>query len=195
MQRYLILVCNLLFGLLLCSCDNSQVKLLTEQEYTGYDVSDGDTEKTDIPLDDEGTEAAVYVCGAVVNPGVYYLPADAIKQDALCAAGGFQDGAAEFYVNLAEVVSDGERIYFPYEDELEAGYSPVAEAEEDGRININTASKEELMSLPGIGESKADSLIEYRETCGGFKDIEEIMNIPGIKEGIYNNIKDYIVVN
>ncbi len=186
MQRFLILICIMLFGLLLCSCDRSQVKMVTEQEYTEYDMSDEDTEKTAV---------AVYVCGAVVNPGVYYLTAGAIKQDALYAAGGFRDGAAECYVNLAEKVSEGERIYFPYEEELEAEYSPVSDETEDGKININTASKEELMTLPGIGESKADSVIEYRETCGGFKDIEEITNIPGIKEGIYNNIKDYIVVN
>lgn len=195
MQRCLILICIMLFSLLLCSCDRSQVKMVTEQEYTGYDMSDEDTEKTDIPLSDEGAAVAVYVCGAVVNPGVYYLTAGAIKQDALYAAGGFQDGAAACYVNLAEKVSEGERIYFPYEEELEAEYSPVSDETEDGRININTASKEELMTLPGIGESKADSVIEYRETSGGFKDIEEITNIPGIKEGIYNNIKDYIVVN
>lgn len=193
MQRYLILVCDLLLSLLLCSCDRSQVELVTEQEYAGYDMSDEET--TDIPFLDEDTEIAVYVCGAVVNPGVYYLPADAIKQDALCAAGGLQDGASECYVNLAEKLSEGERIYFPFEDELEADYSFVAVDADDGKININTASKEELMTLPGIGESKADSVIEYRETSGGFTDIEEIMNIPGIKEGIYNNIKDYIVVN
>ncbi|MBQ9233621.1 MAG: helix-hairpin-helix domain-containing protein [Lachnospiraceae bacterium] len=140
---------------------------------------------------------AVYVCGAVVNPGVYYLVNDSIKQDALEAAGGFSDGACEEYINLAEHIKDGEQIYFPYEDEnmneASNGYQDAYDAE--GKLNINRADREKLMSLPGIGEAKADAILSYRNTYGDFKTIEDIKNITGIKEGVYNKIKDYITVD
>lgn len=148
----------------------------------------------------EADAVTVYVCGAVVSPGVYQFDVTAIKQDALLMAGGFLDGAADSYINLAEPLRDGEKIYFPYEEELEIGYSPLDDSAEtyketDAKVNINTATKEELMTLSGIGESKAQDIISYREEHGGFRSIEEIMNINGIKEGVYNKIKDSIVVD
>lgn len=141
-------------------------------------------------------EIAVYVCGAVADPGVYFLEDGSIKKDALDAAGGFKDGASECYVNLAEAVCDGEKIYVPYEKELESSYAPLSDDfQDDGRININTATAEMLMTLPGIGQSKADAIIKYREQHGAFNSIEDIKNISGIKDGVYNNIKELIVAN
>ena len=102
----------------------------------------------------------------------------------------------------------GEQIYIPTMEETN-GISlserdtdgiPVQDApagtnvETDGKININTAGKDALMTLPGIGESKADAIIAYREAQGEFQNTEELMNIRGIKEGIYNKIKDLIIV-
>lgn len=154
--------------------------------------------------DCETTDCTVFVCGAVVNPDVYILEEGAVVKDALEEAGGFAEGAAREYINLAEPVKDGEKIYFPYESELEMS---VFEYEEEsisdrsgegtatGRININTASMELLETLPGIGESKARSIIEYREEHGDFSNIEEIKNISGIKDGVYDKIKDYICVD
>lgn len=162
---------------------------------------------------------AVHVCGAVVNPGVYYLDADSLKQDALNAAGGFVDDACKEYINLAEHIKNGEQIYFPYADDVESldilnnneidtdshklsdGDESVLISENrkaynyEGRLNINFASKEELMNLPGIGGAKAEAIISYRNDNGGFKTIEDIKNISGIKEGVYNKIKDYITVD
>ncbi|MCM1287642.1 MAG: ComEA family DNA-binding protein [Clostridium sp.] len=149
-------------------------------------------------LADAGAEPefAVYVCGAVKCPDVYMLQEGAIKRDALLAAGGFDAGAATDYVNLAEAVKNGEKIYFPYEEELESGIF-VSGTETDGSeglININTADKDVLMTLPGIGEKRAQDILDYREQHGGFSSIEDIKNVKGIKESIYNNIKDIICV-
>lgn len=142
----------------------------------------------------------VYVCGAVNAPGVYYLPAGAIKADALQAAGGFSADAIEDAVNLAEGLSEGEKIYFPHEGEeiSESACNNVSDKDNlqssSGKININVASKEELLTLPGIGDSKARDIIDYRNTNGPFKETSDIMNIVGIKDGVYNKIKDSIEV-
>lgn len=152
---------------------------------------------------DDSQDVPVYVCGAVCNPGVYYIPVDSIKQDALLAAGGFAEGACENYVNLAEAVFSGERIYFPYEEELGEGYSPVSyegstvyEGDYGSqKVNINLATADILMTLPGIGAGKAQAIIDYRESVSPFYKIEDIKNVAGIKDNIYNNIKDSIVVN
>ncbi len=143
----------------------------------------------------EDSTVPVYVCGAVVSPGVYYLSPDSLKAEALELAGGLAEGAAQDYVNLAETISSGEKIYFPYEDEVTGGLVAGETDKSEGKVNINTATKEELMTLPGIGESKAEAIIKYREDNGAFQSIEDITNISGIKEGVYNNIKDYIIVN
>ena len=72
--------------------------------------------------------------------------------------------------------------------------SEVTERTDDGKININTAEKEELMTLTGVGEAKAQSIIAYREEHGGFQSIEELMQIEGIKEGVFNKIKEDITI-
>lgn len=152
-----------------------------------------DTEQADI-----GDTVPVYVCGAVNNPGVYYLSPDSLKADALHMAGGLTTDAALDYVNLAEIVNAGEKIYFPYADEIVDGVN-ISQSDNDqgnsGKININTATKDELMTLPGIGDSKADAIIRYRDEYGPFQNIEDITNITGIKEGVYNNIKDHIIAD
>ena len=138
------------------------------------------------------------------NPGVYYVSATAIKETVVRMAGGFLDEADENYVNLAQTVTGGEQIYIPTRDETvglslssrESADSQKTDASEeaDAKININTAEKEQLMTLPGIGESKADAIIAYREAQGRFQSTDELMNIQGIKEGVYNKIKDLIIV-
>lgn len=142
----------------------------------------------------------VYVCGEVKNPGVYELEAGSRLYEALNAAGGVTKKAAPTYLNQAELLEDGEQIYVPAQDEIQekdtekTSGNPGKSARDDGKINLNTASKEELLTLPGIGEAKAQSIISYREEHGKFGAAEEIMNIEGIKDGVFNKIKEQIIV-
>lgn len=131
----------------------------------------------------------VFVCGAVVNAGVYELPAGSRVFEAVAMAGGFSEDAAVSHINQAEVLEDETRLYIPTMDEI-----MEEQSESDGKVNINTAAKEELMTLPGVGEAKAALIVEYREEHGSFRAIEDIMNISGIKEGLFGKIKDYIKV-
>ena len=133
----------------------------------------------------------VYVCGAVNTPGVIYLDEDSRVCDAIKAAGGITADADINVLNQAEKITDGQKIYVPLIGESYAGYTDESKS---SLININTAGVNELLTLPGIGESKANAIIAYRNDNGRFKKIEDIMNISGIKEAAFNKIKDNICV-
>ncbi len=137
----------------------------------------------------------VYVCGEVRDPGVYVLPEGSRITDAVEAAGGMTGDAAETYLNLAETLSDGrkEEIEVPSVEMAEA-LEEAAAQDTSGLVNLNRATEAELMTLSGIGESKAKEIVRYRESRGGFQKPEDLMNIPGIKEGVYNKIRDQITV-
>lgn len=153
----------------------------------------------------EPEECYVYVCGAVCSPGVYVLEQGSRIYEAVVMAGGLTENASAVSVNQAEPVCDGQMIFIPTEEEAAAGIVAMEETSlgmagqkvsEDGdaRIDLNTASAAELMTLPGIGETKAESILAYRDKNGGFSSVEEIMQVDGIKEGLYNRIKDDIRV-
>ena len=160
-------------------------------------ASDSDAADTEDVVVSEDT-ITVYVCGAVVQEGVYELPAGSRISDALLMAGGYDENALHGYVNLAERLEDGERIYFPdYQELEELGIVPISstESSESGLVNINTADAETLKTLPGIGDAKAADIIAYREEHGAFSSIEDIKNVSGIGESIYNRISSGITVN
>ncbi len=182
------------------------------QEFTTEERKEPDVSKTDSDQEIEKTTAEeessciVYVCGQVVSPGVYTLSAGSRICDVFEAAGGMTPDAEVNYWNQAELLTDGAMIYVPTKEEaavlpeeeryevLSKGSSSGTESgmTADGRVNLNTATKEQLMTIPGIGEAKAESILAYREEQGGFCSAEDIMNISGIKEGMYAKIKDYI---
>ena len=147
----------------------------------------------------------VYVCGAVKNPGVYTLDASARIWDAIEMAGGFTEDAAQQARNLAEMLVDGEQIVIPTVEEWEEEKQQLSEQQEwsaesqasqqSGRINLNTATRDELMSIPGVGEAKADSIIQYRQQHGSFTTVEQIKEISGIKDGLFEKMKDSITVD
>ncbi len=161
---------------------------------------------------------AVYVCGAVQEPDVYYLPVGARIYDALQAAGGFTEDADSQWLNQAQPLTDGQMllVYTAQETaqmELEGAKrgenasGTVSSASGSGGaagsgststdssvVNLNTGTKEQLMTLPGIGESKADAIIRYRTETGMFGCVEDIMNISGIKNSTFEKIKDRITV-
>jgi len=135
----------------------------------------------------------VHVCGQVKEPGVYQLTEGARVFDAVQMAGGMTEEAFEEAVNLAETVTDGEQIRIP--DRIEAESSLLIEQQtESGLINLNTATKEQLMTLTGIGESRAEDILAYREKNGGFQSKEDIMKVPGIKEAAFSKIESKIIV-
>ncbi|MGO5053410.1 helix-hairpin-helix domain-containing protein [Lachnospiraceae bacterium LCP25S3_G4] len=144
----------------------------------------------------------VYVCGAVYSPGVYELTATSRIYEAMEAAGGVTQQGDAAYLNQAQVLTDGQKVYVPTLEETSqlepnmtiGGSDELRSQTTDGKIDLNKATKEELLTLPGIGESKADSIITYREEHGAFEHIEDIKQITGIKEGVYNKIKDMITV-
>ena len=137
----------------------------------------------------------VHVDGAVVRPGLYYFGQDAILGDAIAKAGGFSPLADGSAVNLAMLLQPHMKIYVPCEGE-ESGWLPLdgslpgAEA----RVDLNRASCSELETLPGVGEATAKAIIAFREENGPFQDIEELMLVPGIKQGRFSKLKDRIRV-
>ena len=162
----------------------------------------------------------VFIYGAVKKPGVYEIQKGARLYELVSLAGGLSQEAAIGYNNLAREIVDGEQIYVPTEEEVKEGQGaggtsgsggeygagssgalgdgkPVGADGVSGKgklVNINSATREELMTLSGIGESRANDIISYRNQYGPFRSIEEIQNVSGIKTGIYEKIKDYITV-
>jgi len=141
----------------------------------------------------------VHITGAVPRPGVYALPEGARVQDAISAAGGFLAEADKGFINLARVLEDGELLEIPYTE----GFSPVVPTPvqniiipgaDTDLININTATSFELESLPGIGSTTAQKIIDYRDENGPFFTTEDIINVSGIGPGTYERIKDLITV-
>ena len=154
------------------------------------------SEVQNTPVTESPTEPIkiyVHICGEVNNPGVYELAEGSRIFEAVEAAGGFTEEAAQASLNLAQVISDEEQIVILTQDEA-AEKARQEREQAAGIVNLNTASKEQLMTLTGIGESRAEDILRYRQESGGFQAIEEIMNVPGIKESAYLKIKDSITV-
>ena len=171
----------------------------TETETVTLQVDDGSMDADSAVIKD----IKVYVCGAVQRPDVYEISADSRIVDAVSAAGGFAIDAYPEAMNLAETVSDGSRIYVPTKEEVDTlavVYSDTGSgsggttSDSTGRVNINTATLEELTTLPGIGDTRARAIIDYREQNGAFGNIEDIMQVTGIKEKSFSKIKDSICV-
>lgn len=139
----------------------------------------------------EETGIYVHICGEVAMPGVYAMPAGSRIVDVVNAAGGLTEEADVSLINLAREAEDGMQIAVPSFEEAADEKNQMSES---GRIDINRASLEELCLLPGIGESKASDIIRYREQNGDFKRTEDIMKVAGIKEGLYEKIKEKIYV-
>lgn len=180
---FFIVFCGILFSIR----TGGEVRVVPSED---GDVSGGEL----CPVESEDTETKIFVhvCGAVVCPGVYELNEGSRVIDAVDMAGGFAGDAAQDTVNLAAFLTDATRLYIPREGE-ETCFAEDTEAA-DGRVDINHAGRDELMSIPGIGGSRADAIIEYREKHGGFKDVEDIRNVSGIKDGVFQKIRDHIRV-
>lgn len=158
-------------------------------------AADTDEQHSDIPETTASKESDiyVYVCGCVEKPGVYTVKQQARVYELIEMAGGFSDGADDTALNLVDRVSDGQKVYVP-----EKG-AALQESDGNGQggsglVNLNTADKAALMTLPGIGEAKAEDILQYRKNKGAFRKIEDIKNISGIKDAAFQKIKDFICV-
>lgn len=142
--------------------------------------------------------SAVHVSGAVAAPGVYELEEGARVADAVEHAGGFLEGAAENALNLARVLNDGEQVVVPTAEEQAAQQAAVeasgGAAGVGGKVNINTASAEQLDTLPGVGESTAQKIIADREANGPFSSPEDLKRVSGIGDKKYAELADLITV-
>lgn len=139
----------------------------------------------------ESRKICIHISGFVLRPGVYNVDEGTRVHQVIALAGGFLDEADRDFLNLAMEVTDGMKIQVYSVDEV---LELNNHQDKKNIININFATKEELMNLPGIGEAKAKSIIEYRESNGLFKEIDEIKNISGIKENAFDKIKDLITI-
>ena len=196
-------ICFIFIG---CGKENSEVieikdlpQDLYEEQTDDKDSQEKENQGENKHIQKDGEYVYVHVCGAVKSPGVYKLKIPARVYEALESAGGITDDGCEDFINQAREIVDGEQIYIPTIEEKEEGSFTLNVKEEhseksDGIININTASEDELMTLPGIGQSKAKSIVDYRNDKGKFNSTEEIKNIEGIKDGVYNKIKDKISI-
>ncbi|MCQ2508218.1 MAG: helix-hairpin-helix domain-containing protein [Dorea sp.] len=169
------------------------------------DLEEKDSEVKDSKEKNSETEDQIYVhvCGAVEKPGVYELAGESRIYQAIDAAGGLTKDADEAAVNQAGRVEDGQQIYVYTKEEtknsrengnLESGQKTMEADQSASKVNLNTAGKEELKTLTGIGEAKAQAIIDFRESNGAYTSIEDIMKIEGIKQGVFNKIKEDITI-
>lgn len=220
MKKRMIFICMIavVSAFLLAGCGRKDAYVISGET---LDESLADASSVDETVLDSGPSATIYVDvdGAVLQPGVYSLPDNARVFDAVDAAGGLLPEACSEILNQAEHVSDGQKLYIMTKEEWEAqkelggsqewtgtqegtgkqgqngtqGTQNQAE-QDDGLVDLNQATESELCTLPGIGQTRAQAIIAYREASGGFRSIDEIQNVSGIKSGTYEKIKNKIKV-
>lgn len=179
----IIIVCGIIYSFIYNKNSKENINITVE-----------DTIKEQTEEIESQEDIFIQLCGAVNKEGVYKVSIGTRIFEVVEMAGGLSSDAATNVVNQAREARDGELIFFPTKEEALNGKisNDISVYNDSSLININTASKEVLMTLPGIGEAKANSIIKFREKNNGFNDITEIMQVSGIKEAVYENIKDLI---
>lgn len=175
-----------------CDSESEKISLATES-------SENIPETDSISIDED---IYVYIHGQVKTPGVYTLKQGSRLFSAIKMAGGFTKKAQKDYLNLAEQMQDGQSVYVMSKKEYQ-NVKEIPSTDKDlednnstkeDTININTANLQELMNLPGIGQTKASAIIEYREKNGDFTNTTDIKNVSGIGEATFSNIENMITV-
>ena len=186
-------------------------KSTNENEKIDYSNVQDSTENDNFNEDNEENKSnkiLIHVTGAVKSQGIVILKENSRIMDAIEAAGGEREDADLEKLNLAYILQDGEKLYVPSKNEkenkeyvsTESGNNVIIEGAnneketQNNMININTATKEQLITLDGVGEATANKIIKYREEKGKFGKIDDIKNVPGIGDAKFENIKDKISV-
>lgn len=217
-KKYVCMLCMFLYVLsvsaVLCGCasaedevmmalDNEETAVLETADKSMAEVSFSGEAVMETETESELPQVYIYVCGAVELPGVYCLRQGSRLYEAVELAGGLTGDADENCLNMAREIKDGEQVVILTQEEAallkESGNYPGLEysgqqADAPGLVNINTASIAELTTVSGIGEGRAQAIIDYREQNGSFKSIEDIKKVDGIKDGLFSKIKDKITV-
>jgi len=220
MNRIKYIIC-VVFGALLflagCSGDEEIISmsgsLKQAEAQSTVSVSEDSSNSGSVATGDDIKSAAadsessifVFICGAISKPGVYEMPEGSRVYELINRAGGITSDGAVNSVNQAETLQDSQQVYIPRRDEVTvtvasgtlgadtpgaAGQGALGKA----LININTADETTLQQINGIGASRAADIVAYRNTNGSFEEIEDIMKVPGIKNGLFSRIKDQISV-
>lgn len=182
----------------LSGCGNQQKTTFLCEEPAGQDLFEDFAVSDDVSVFEE-KDIYVSVQGEVANPGVYLMPSGSRVFELINQAGGVTENADTSGINMVYTLEDGMQIIVPGFVEEDAfivskDMTPANADSSSGLVNINTASLNELMTLPGIGETRARAIMDYREKGGHFDTVEDIKNVSGIKNGIYTGLKDSICV-
>ena len=173
--------------------DENNLPKIEEKSEDNLEEKSEDLSKENAKVD--AYQTVVYIEGAIAKPGLVYANNNARMGEIVEAAGGFLANADIKNLNLADKVTDGQKITIPFkaDENILAANASNSENNSD-LININTATSEELQKLPRVGPATAENIIEYREKNGGFKNIDEIKNVPRIGEKTFEKFKDKIKV-
>ncbi len=199
MNNFSILLFSVLFPVTLSGCTThrnniSYAEIVTEDSSVSFSTSVNESE--------DAEEIYISIQGEIANPGVYLLPGGSRVYELINLAGGVTDNADTASINMVFILQDGMQIIIPSIQSEEEAYvvsddltakSNTADSKRK-LVNINTASIQELTSLTGIGDTRAKAIIAYRDSGGVFKKPEDLMNVTGIKSGIYEALKDEICV-
>lgn len=198
-----VIVLIFFIGVFCYGCQTDEIAKIEENKEKApvSETGEAGSQGSEAGIEDLGAlQYCVYVCGQVQEAGVYRLRAGSRVIDAITAAGGFTDQAAKEFWNLAEPVYDGQRIYVPDMTEIKEQPPDSSMNTEngaflsDGRLDINRATVADFMTLPGIGEKRAGDIVNYRKEYGSFSKIEDIKNVAGIKDSVFEKIKNLIAV-
>lgn len=169
------------------------------------DEINNDEQQNEISEDETTQTVYIDIKGAVKHPGVYELQANDRIIDAIELAGGYRDDAVTEVINHAQKLVDEMVIYVPKIGEISEDFNIgqvvsssttiISSSETEKKVNINLADEFELLTLPGIGPSKAQAILSYREEIGKFQSIDDLKNVSGIGEKTFENLKDYISTN
>ena len=183
------------------------MQLIQNKNYENIEFEKIENNEIEIKGNVSVDKIVVYITGAIYQQGVYELDENSRIKDIIEMAGGLRDDAEIDEINLADMLEDGMKIKVPSKNDKEKTLENITKEnttsntnsniginKQNTKININTASQQELENLPGIGESTAFKIIKYRKEKGKFSKIEDIKNVNGIGDNKFNKIKDLIKV-